>query len=57
MNKETQSAPSRPVWLELVKKEVEGLRFGTVEIVVHDARVVQIEKTEKVRFEKGEPSP
>lgn len=26
-----------------------GLRFGAVEIVVHDGRIVQIERREKVR--------
>ena len=27
-------------------------RFGTVEIVVHQSRVVQITRSEKVRFER-----
>ena len=27
-----------------------GLRFGSVELIVHDSRVVQIERREKVRF-------
>ncbi|MGZ3304514.1 MAG: YezD family protein [Asticcacaulis sp.] len=27
------------------------IRFGTLEIVVHDSRVVQIEKSEKLRFD------
>ncbi len=49
---------SEPTWLAAVKTQVESLRFGTVQIVVHDAQVVQIEKTEKVRFQKpdGEAS-
>jgi hypothetical protein len=29
---------------------LEGLRYGSVEIVVHDSRVVQIERREKMRF-------
>ena len=29
-----------------------GIRYGAVEIVVHDGRVVQIERKERVRFEK-----
>jgi len=37
-----------------VEKEIlralSGLNFGSVEIVVHDSRVVQIERKEKVRF-------
>ncbi|HXS69830.1 MAG TPA: YezD family protein [Candidatus Polarisedimenticolia bacterium] len=38
-------------WLELVRRQVSSLNFGVVQIVVHGARVVQIERTEKVRLE------
>ena len=32
------------------------IRFGALEIVIHDSRVVQIEKSEKTRFDaKGKP--
>lgn len=46
-------------WLELVQKQVASLRFGIVQIVVHDSRVVQIERTEKVRLDHphNDPSP
>ena len=44
----------RPGWLHLVAEQVESLRFGVVQIVVHENRVVQIEKTEKVRLDKTE---
>lgn len=37
-------------WLETVRQQVTGLRYGVVQIVIHDARVVQIERTEKFRF-------
>jgi hypothetical protein len=40
-------------WLELVVQHVKSLRYGVVEIVVHDSRVIQIEKTERVRLEKN----
>jgi hypothetical protein len=39
-------------WLELVIQHVGSLRYGVVEIVVHVSRVIQIEKTERVRLEK-----
>ena len=32
---------------------VSGLAYGSVEIVVHDSRVVQIERREKVRFARA----
>ena len=40
-------------WLDLVVQHVSSLRYGVVEIVVHDSRVIQIEKTERVRLEKS----
>jgi len=39
-------------WLEVVRQQVGSLRFGVVQIVVHDSQVTQIEKTERVRLEK-----
>ena len=38
-------------WLDVVRRQVGSLNFGVVQIVVHGARVVQIERTEKVRLE------
>jgi hypothetical protein len=47
-----------PEWLALVWRQVGSLRYGVVEIVVHDSRVIQIDKTERVRLEKeGERHP
>jgi hypothetical protein len=39
----------RAVW-----DAVKSLRFGSVEIVVHDGRVIQVEKREKTRFDSKE---
>ena len=39
-----------PDWIALVREKVEGLRFGVVQLVVHDGRVTQIERTEKTRL-------
>ena len=41
-----------PEWLELVRRQVNSLRFGAVQIVVHDSEVTQIEKTERVRLDR-----
>jgi hypothetical protein len=30
---------------------LQGIRYGSVEIIIHDSRVVQIERKEKVRIE------
>jgi hypothetical protein len=37
-------------WHALVRQQVRSLRFGVVQIVVHDGRVTQIERTERVRL-------
>ncbi len=39
-----------PVWLELVREKVEGVRYGVIELIVHDGQVTQIETTEKTRI-------
>ncbi|TJY39776.1 DUF2292 domain-containing protein [Cohnella pontilimi] len=38
-------------WLARITEAVTGLKYGTVQIVVHDGRIVQIERTEKFRYE------
>ena len=40
----------QPEWLRVVQQKVESLRFGVVQLVVHDGRVTQIERTEKTRI-------
>lgn len=42
------------MWLKRIKQSVEGLEYGNVHIIIHDGRIVQIERTERKRFE---PSP
>jgi hypothetical protein len=39
-----------PAWLHIVRQKVESLRYGVVQIVVHDGSVTQIERTEKTRI-------
>lgn len=39
-------------WLEVVRQQVGSLRFGVVQIVIHDSQVTQIQKTERVRLDK-----
>ena len=48
-----RQANDRPEWLEIVRRQVGSLRYGVVQIVVHDAQVTQIEKTERVRLDKA----
>jgi hypothetical protein len=39
-----------PEWLRIVQQKVETLRYGVVQLIVHDGRVTQIERTEKTRL-------
>jgi hypothetical protein len=40
--------------VDAILEALRTLRFGAIQIVVHDGRVVQIERTEKVRLERDE---
>ncbi len=54
----TQNLPqpgSESAWLEAVRNYVSSMKFGVVQIVVHDSAVVQIERTEKLRLDKRRP--
>ena len=44
-------------WLKLVAQNVKSLRYGVARIVVQDSRVIQIEKTERVRLDNVENRP
>ncbi len=46
----TTALATSPDWVDLVREKVESLRFGVVQLVVHDGRVTQIERTEKTRL-------
>jgi len=55
MNESIAPPASEPLpdWLRLVQEKVESLRYGVVQLVVHDGRVTQIERTEKTRLASG----
>ncbi|MBN2982865.1 MULTISPECIES: YezD family protein [Cohnella] len=39
-------------WVNRITDAVSGLQYGTVQIIVHDGRIVQIERTERRRFDE-----
>lgn len=63
MSSHNVSSPSNPssglqpdeALLERIRSSLEGLRFGSVQIIVHDSRVVTIERSEKLRLEPNRP--
>ncbi len=52
-NRTPSAVGALPDWIALVREKVEGLRYGVVQLVVHDGRVTQIERTEKTRLPGG----
>lgn len=50
----TPNIAAEQPWLAAVKDEVEGLRFGTVQVIVQEGEVVQIERISRRRIG---PSP
>jgi hypothetical protein len=42
----------KQAWLEVVQRHVRSLRYGVVQIIIHDSQVTQIEKTERVRLDR-----
>jgi hypothetical protein len=53
MKEEPQLTEEERAWVSLVRRQVRSLRFGVVQIVVHNAQVVQIERTEKLRLNEA----
>ena len=49
--KSGERADEKSGWLEIVRRQVASLRYGMVQVVVHDSQVTQIDKTERVRLD------
>ena len=47
----TLPAHNAPEWLDVVRSKAEALRFGSIQITIHDGRVTQVESLEKTRFQ------
>ena len=55
--KREDNSQSRDIAIaELVRNRIlaalDGIRYGAVEIIIHDGKVVQIERRERLRLEK-----
>ena len=50
--KELKASETLPEWLTVVRSQVESLKFGTVQLTIHDSKVVQIERIEKTRLDR-----
>ena len=43
--------PLSPALLQELRQALQSIRYGAIELVIHDGRVVQLELREKVRFD------
>jgi hypothetical protein len=43
--------------LNTILRAIRNLRFGTLEIVVHDSKVVRIERHERIRLDMESETP
>ncbi len=57
MSNQSPQRPLRPgasvsaaVPLEEIEKAVESIRYGVVQLIIQDGRIVQIDRTEKIRL-------
>lgn len=57
MSATTIDSLSPEPWLEVVRQKVAAIRFGSVQITVHEGRVTQVESLEKTRFATGGEDP
>ena len=39
-------------WTQKILRALQEIRYGSVEIIIHDSRIVQIERREKIRIDR-----
>lgn len=44
------TAPEVEPWIDIVRRKAGAMRFGSVQIIVHEGRVTRVESTEKTRL-------
>jgi hypothetical protein len=49
----SDALPLPQALLHELREALRAIRYGTIELVIHDGRVVQLERREKVRFDVG----
>ena len=49
--------PVPPALLAELRQALQAIRYGTIELVIHNGQVVQLERREKIRFGQEVPDP
>ena len=50
MSYSSEEQSSAELWLDVVRGKVSAIRFGSVQLTVHEGRVTQVEAIEKTRI-------
>ena len=56
-NANRRAEPGRESELQQIREALQGLRYGTVQVIVQDGVVVQIDRTEKRRLHRRPIAP
>jgi hypothetical protein len=51
--RQTEEGQPEPLPLAAIEAAIRAVRHGVVQVIIQDGRVVQIEKTEKIRLESS----
>ena len=44
------STESTEPWVEIIRQKLASMRFGSIQLIVHEGRVTQVESLEKTRI-------
>ncbi len=54
----SKTAPTTELepWVEIIRQKLASMRFGSIQLVVHEGRVTQVESLERTRIPADSPS-
>lgn len=55
MSLSNNASPDFTQWVNLLEQKIASIRFGSIQIIVHEGRITQIESTEKIRLPNESP--
>ncbi len=50
LSSKTSPVSGQDPWIEIIRRKLATMRFGSIQLVVHEGRVTQIESLEKTRI-------
>jgi hypothetical protein len=55
----SKTAPTTELepWVEIIRQKLASMRFGSIQLVVHEGRVTQVESLERTRIPADSAAP